>query len=237
MAVPARPADEVRYPESDRVPVGETETHYDAIMDLVHQLRVHFRRQHDVHVSANQFWYFEEGNPRSVVCPDVYVVFGVPQIPPRDIWKTWEDHCFPSVIFEFTSRKTRRIDTGFKPGLYEKLGADELWLFDPLGDYLEPRFQGWRRDAGRFVRVDPDPSGRFFDSLALQSRLHVDGSRVVATRGGVEVPPLLEMYEQLEAARALGQRAEQEALRADREALRADRLAERLRQLGIPDDD
>lgn len=163
MAVQARPADEVRYPESDGVPVGETETHYDAIMDLVHQLRVHFRREQPVHVSANQFWYFEEGNPRSVVCPDVYVVFGVPQVPPRDIWKTWEDHCFPSVIFEFTSRKTRRIDTGFKPGLYEKLGADELWLFDPLGDYLEPRFQGWRRDAGRFVRVDPDPTGPSFD--------------------------------------------------------------------------
>lgn len=226
MSVQVHPEDEVRYPDTDGVPVGETETHYNAIMDLVHQLRVHFRERQDVHVGANQFWYFEEGNPRSVVCPDVYVVFGVPRNPPRDVWKTWEDHTFPSVVFEFTSRSTRTVDTGSKKDLYQRLGVDELWWFDPLGEYLNPRFQGWIRDGDRFVPVRPDADGRCV-SDRLVGTLHAEDRGIVLTgRDGVVIPPVDTLYAALEAAR-------REALD---QARRAERLAERLRALGVDEE-
>ena len=158
------------------------------------------------------------------------------------------DHCFPSVAVEFTSRSTQRRDTGPKKDLYEKLGADELWLFDPFGEYLRPRLQGWRRDAGRFVGIRADEAGRL-DSRALDASLREDGMRIVVVeRDGTEMPPLSEVWElaasqshraDQEAQRAdqEARRADQEARRADQEARRAERMAERLRALGIPDDE
>jgi hypothetical protein len=47
------------------------------------------------------------------------------------------------VIFEMTSPKTRNEDTGNKKNLYENLGVQEYWLFDPKGEWLEPRLQGY----------------------------------------------------------------------------------------------
>ena len=48
----------------------------------------------------------------------------------RRIYKLWEEGRAPQVIFEVTSRSTRREDLRSKHDLYERLGVSEYFLFD-----------------------------------------------------------------------------------------------------------
>ncbi len=65
------------YPESDGKPMAETDKHRDLMTDFIQMLKQHFENVNDVYVSGNLFLYYEEGNPRKVIAPDVFVVFGV----------------------------------------------------------------------------------------------------------------------------------------------------------------
>lgn len=67
----------VVYPESDGKPFAETEYHRDIMIDFIQMLKHYFRYVNDVHVSGNLLMYYEEGNPRKPVSPDVFVAFGV----------------------------------------------------------------------------------------------------------------------------------------------------------------
>ena len=40
--------------------------------------QAYFANRHDVYVSGNLLIYYEEGNLKRVVSPDVFVVFGIP---------------------------------------------------------------------------------------------------------------------------------------------------------------
>lgn len=160
MAVPVQRLEKPRprriyYPTSDGKPMGETEKHVNLIIDTISVLKVYFADRSDVYVAGNNFLYWEEGNPRARISPDTYVVFGVPKIV-RDSYKAWEEGGkLPDVIFEFTSKKTRREDTRKKFPLYEKvLRVPEYFQFDPTGDYLNPRLQGHRLVAGQYVPIE-----------------------------------------------------------------------------------
>ena len=124
-----------------------------------------YRDRDDVYVSADLFVYYEEGNPRAVVAPDVFVVLGAPGHD-RRTYKLWEEPKAPDFVLEVTSHSTRREDEGSKRRVYAKLGVREYWRFDPTGDYLDPPLKGERLDAGRYVglalRALPDrsPAGR-----------------------------------------------------------------------------
>ncbi len=79
------------YPESDGTPLAETDAHCFQMIDaLIHPLRTRYRQQDDVYISGNLFFYYEEGNPRAVVAPDVFVVFGVPN-KKRRTYKLWQE--------------------------------------------------------------------------------------------------------------------------------------------------
>ena len=72
--------DAVFYPTSDGQPTAETPVHGDCMMYVTSALRWWFGRhgRDDVYVGMNNFLYYERGNPRAVVAPDVYVVTGAP---------------------------------------------------------------------------------------------------------------------------------------------------------------
>ncbi len=58
-------------------------------------------------------------------------------------------------VFEVPSRKTQREDVESKLLRYEQtLQTPECFLFDPTGDYLRPRLQGYRLVDGRYVRLE-----------------------------------------------------------------------------------
>ena len=66
----------VEYPSSDGQPMAETPVHRDCIIDTIGGLRECFDGRPDVYVSGDMFVYYEEGNPRASVVPDVFVVVG-----------------------------------------------------------------------------------------------------------------------------------------------------------------
>jgi hypothetical protein len=93
-----------------------------------------------VYVSGNLFIYYEEGNPETVVAPDVFVVFGAPKH--RRSSYMWNEPKAPDFVMEIASRRTRSQEQGPKRGMYAFLGVKEYVLCDPTGNYLRPLLRG-----------------------------------------------------------------------------------------------
>ena len=133
------------YPTSDGKPMAETDTHRRLMFDLIHRLQAWFAMRADVYVTGNLMVYHSEGQPQRHLSPDCFVAFGVPNHE-RDLYKTWLEGVVPSVVFEITSKSTKREDIVTKRAAYDKeWKVDEYFLFDPFEDYLDPSMQGFRR--------------------------------------------------------------------------------------------
>jgi Uma2 family endonuclease len=166
----------IHYPSSDGKPMAETDLHWLAMVDLTLRLRHRYAEQPDVYVASNNLIYYEEGNPRRCFSPDVYVVLGAPK-GVRRIYKVWEEGRPPTVVFEMSSRKTRREDLGPKRELCARLGIAEYWLFDPEHDYLDPPLQGYRLVGTNYQAIGADAAGHLI-STSLGLRLAVDGASI-----------------------------------------------------------
>ena len=153
---PAAPVP-IYYPESDGRPLAETEVHIQCLIDSREALRAHFRSDPQVHVGADLLLYYEEGEPRQCVAPNVFVVRGLARDEPLRVYKLWEVGKAPDFVLEITSRGTRYEDLGVKRGLYETLGVGEYFLFDPLGEYLQPPLQGFRLAEGAYQPITGSP--------------------------------------------------------------------------------
>jgi len=169
----------VNYPESDGRPMGETDEHRKEMVRQMQLLERFFAGQ-QVYVSGNLLLYYEQGNPRKFVVPDVFVVKG---LEPRDrrVYKLWVERQPPQVIIETTSRKTKKKDTETKPALYARLGVKEYFLLDPTQDYLDPPFQGHRLVEGEFVRMQADAQGLLV-SEELGLRLQAEEGKLMGYR-------------------------------------------------------
>ena len=137
------------YPESDGKPMAETDIHRQLLSDLVFTLENFFQNQPDVYVSGNLLIYYVEGNPKKRIAPDVFVVRGVEKRQ-RRIYKLWEEGVAPQVVIELTSRQTWREDLQEKWRLYEQLGVEEYFIFDPEYDYLDDPLVGYRLKDGKY---------------------------------------------------------------------------------------
>ncbi len=238
----------VYYPESDGKPMGETGFHVRAILGLYQALIQFFEQTEQVYVAADMFFYYEEGNRAANKSPDVFVVKGVSK-EERRVYKLWEEGVVPCAIFEITSKSTRREDVTNKRKLYESLGVPEYFLFDPLDEYLTPRFQGFELVEGIYQPLPFSVEGTLF-SQALGTILKPEGAylRVIDPIANQVVPTLNEAMGQIETeaerAKAEAERAQAEAERAQAEAQRADsaeaelaRLQAKLKQLGLQTDE
>ena len=149
----AAPPTAVDYPSSDGKPLAENDLQARAILYAFGALRVRYReRRPDVYVSADLLIYYEEGNPRVSVAPDVFVVFGV-EDHPRMSYRVWEEGKGPDFVLEVASPNTWEEDVERKPGIYAGLGVREYFLFDPTGEHLSPRLQGYRLVDGAYERL------------------------------------------------------------------------------------
>jgi len=174
-----RRAGPVEYPESDGSLIAETDWHREEMFALLFMLEERYRDDSDAYVSGHMLVYYEEGNPRAVFAPDVFVVFGVPKRM-RPIYKLWEEGRPPDIVFELSSRSTRRQDTGPKKDLCAALGVAEYYLFDPLYEYLRPPVQGFLLLNGVYRAIEPDENGGLF-SPRLGLRLWLDDRHLQAT--------------------------------------------------------
>ena len=151
MIRPAPAAAPVHYPSSDGKPMAENDAQRDAIMYGISALTRHFRDRRDVYVSGDLLIYYEEGNPRVSIAPDVFVVFGVEKRR-RFNYKLWQEQRAPAFVLEVASPSTWRDDIGPKRSVYARLGVREYWQYDPLGEHLPARLQGGRLTPSGYVR-------------------------------------------------------------------------------------
>ena len=168
------------YPSSDGKPLAENDAQLAAILYAVGVLRVRFAGRRDVYVSGDLLIYYEEGNPRVSVAPDVFVVFGV-EDRMRMSYKVWEEGKGPDFVLEVASPGTWREDVGPKREVYARLGVGEYWLYDPLGGLLRPELQGYRLVGGGYERqaVVESVDGRLgLHSETLELDLWVKGGKM-----------------------------------------------------------
>ena len=158
----------VDYPDSDGKPMAETDKHRDLGYYFIAALKQHYALSPDTYISGNNFIYYLEGDRNARISPDCYVVFGVP-MRQRNSYRVWEDNGhLPSVVFEFTSKKTQREDRSLKAPLYEQtLKVPEYFLFDPTGDYLKPRLQGYRLLDGQYHPLEMTDNRLYSEQLKL----------------------------------------------------------------------
>ena len=80
-------ADDLDYPTTDGKPMAETDIHIVLMMALILTLRALFADQPRVYVSGNILVFYERGNKRKHVSPDVFMVRAVSlRLPPEDSW-------------------------------------------------------------------------------------------------------------------------------------------------------
>lgn len=206
---------EVEYPTSDGQPMAETPEHQTVMIDLILGLRSRYAETPDVWVGGNFFLCYEKGNPNAHVSPDVMVARKVEKKQRRPNYLLWEEKS-PSLVVEVTSRSTRREDVGKKKDLYQRIGVAEYILFDVFGEYLRPRLQGYRLEAGRFRPMLPEADESLL-SRTTDLRLKPEGERLRLVDAVTGVP--LRWPEEVEAAYALAEeRATEEAAARQAEA-------------------
>jgi Uma2 family endonuclease len=225
---------EMEYPTSDGQPMAETTLHRKVMADLIEVLERHYASTPEVWVGGNLFLCYRKGDPSAALAPDVLLARGVTKWD-RPNYLLWEERP-PALVIEVTSRKTRSEDRGKKKDVYERIGVEEYVLFDPYGDWLRPRLQGFRLEGGRYQPIASAEDG----SLASRTTgliLQPEGERLRLFDPATGKPLL--WTDELEGARADAEAAlaeaeaalaEERASRARAEAL-ARKLEERLREL------
>ena len=155
--------DDDGYLMSDGKPMAESVKHRDTMFYAISALQSYFGDRPDIYVSGNDFVHFVEGNRKSYLSPDTYVVFGVDNRKDRDNFKTWEEGANPAVVFEFTSKETKNVDLNKKRTTYEQImRVSEYFLFDPKGEYLKPRLRGMRLEQGRYRDLELNTENRLY---------------------------------------------------------------------------
>ena len=199
--------------------MAETDDQGIPLMYAVTGLRDYFRRRPDVYVSGNLLIYYEEGNVHASVSPDVFVVFGVPNHT-RPIYKVWEEGKSPDFVMEITSRHTRHKDQGAKRELYESLGVQEYWQYDPTGEYLKPPLRGMRLVGGEYeelgeTRLGDGALAMYSAVLGLEVRIEEGVLRFHDPETGRNIWTLTESNEAWQRAELARQRERQARQQAE----------------------
>ena len=174
--VPPFSCDRDGYPEEDSAPV-EGFPHSEAL-HYAHPV-VKARCGERAFVGGNGAIYYEEGNPRACIVPDLFVVLDAGGEVPEGAYKLWRSPV-PDFVLEAMSPRSWRDDLGIKKDTYLHLGVREYWVFDSRGApakrgrrRLAPPLAGFRLAGGAYEPVLPDGSGRLLSQvLGLELRLH-----------------------------------------------------------------
>jgi Uma2 family endonuclease len=218
----------IEYPDTDGLPMAESDHTCNYLIYAREALKAYFQDRSDIYVAGNLFIYYEEGNPKAVVAPDIFVVFGVENHNRRS-YKVWqENNKLPDFVLEITSKSTVGEDQGTKKGLYAYLGVKEYFQYDPTADYLTPPLQGLRLIEGNYLPIPSNylASGELSITsqiLALELRLQDGEMRFYNPATGKK----LLSYQELEQAKLEAEQAKLE------EQEKAAKLAAKLRELGI----
>ena len=123
--------------------MAETPKHQQVMTDCMDVLRSHFRRFVDVYIGGNMMLYYEEGNPRKSISPDVFMVRGLSKKELRT-YKTWDQPPTLDFVLEVASPSTYTRDFNEKMEIYAKiLRVKEYCIYDPYHE-IDPYFVAFR---------------------------------------------------------------------------------------------
>ncbi len=216
------PAD-IDYPESDGKPMGETELHRDWTIRIQDILRQRYR-DHSVYVASDLLLYYEEGSPTKFVVPDCFVVLDC-ATHRRRTFQTWGEGRVPDVVIEVTSRSTSTTDTIDKPKIYESMGVQEYFLFDPTSDYLECSLQGYRLIDGTLREIPPIDGRLRCLTLGVDLSIRDQDLQIVDFETGVEQLTEAEFEQTARLQAEQGREYERLAKEREREAKEREREA------------
>ncbi len=163
------------YPETDDEPLAETERHLRGIFRMLDMLETHFAEDADVYAWSNMMMYYQKGNPKAFVKPDIFVSFGIGKHE-RRIYKVWEEGKAPDFIMEFASQSTYHNNLGDKKDIYADIGVKEYFLYDTFRTNLPTPLMGFRLIDGDYVEITPLPDGRIIsETLNLEFITRDDG--------------------------------------------------------------
>ena len=227
---------DVYYPDSDGEPMAASDLHRDQLVWLLQTLETHFAAQLDVYISGDILMYYEKGNPRRVVAPDVLVTFGIRR-GQRRTYKVWEEGKPPDFVMEFSSESTYENDLSSKRELYAELGIRNYILYDAEGLYLPAPLMGFERVDGAYVDVPLDTEGGLHAAvLGLDFRVLEDGLGVYDPVAGAWLQTPAEVAAARAAQETLARqtaetRAEQEAEARQTAETRAEQAEAEVKEL------
>ena len=227
--VAAHEPDAVEYP--DRLWTAPSFWHGEAVWLATTALQRHLMDRDDVLVAMELVLYYERGNNRAWLQPDVQVVFGV--VDPhanRYSFKVWEEGKAPDFVLEVASPSSTEHDAQYQARQYAAIGVREYWRLDPTGELTGTPLEGYRSLGSQFDRVESVAGAgevAYLRSgvLGLDLRAaHRNGPTVLVTRDpqtGEEFDGRVQkQYRQLRVAEA-ERDAEKSQLEATRDGLSA----------------
>jgi Uma2 family endonuclease len=214
-------SDEVVYPVTDNM--GESGLQSFVIRILQALLVDYFAALgRPVLVGGDQFFYYERGNPRACVAPDIYVVDN-DTTRQQDVlsWKVWEHGGkVPTLALEIVSSDYRKDYRAEILDRYQQLGVRELIRYDPEPNPRAPRqllTHYLRDDAGQLVH-SPSPPDRVRSACFDFWVVHQPDQSLKLATGPHGLTPWLTTAERTAAAAA----AEIQRLRAELARLRGE---------------
>jgi len=220
MSTPRRSVarDRTVYPVSDDMGEHELQT---LMRELLRPMLARFLAERGVvaHAGSDQFIYWECGDAKACVAPDLYVLPGVPQKRVIKTWKTWEEgDIVPSLAVEIVTTDVEK-DYEEAPDRYRDLGVRELVIYDPKVEGAPRRIKRWRFQV---YRRTPRGLVRVIATNADRVRSHVLGAWLRVVGEGAE--RRLRIATGLRGETLMPSAAEAERIRAEAERTRADRL-------------
>ena len=182
-AVAGEPED-VEYPEGHWT--APSVWHGHAVCYATSALTYHFRNREDVLVAMEVLVYYERGNNKVCLEPDVQVVIGVPR-GNRSSLKVWEEGKAADFVLEVASPSTADKDVRHKAQEYARIGVREYWRLDPTGSLSTP-LEGWEANGEGYRTVQPVASaarGGWLRSRVLGLELRsqrTDGATLLVCR-------------------------------------------------------
>jgi len=151
--------------------MAETERHFRELLKNFNRIENHFAHLPDVYVLGDMMMYYEEGNPRKSISPDIFVAFGIGK-KERRIYKIWEEGKPPDFVLEFASKGTYRNDLTGKVQLYAEIGISEYFVYDVDRRYLPAPLLGFRLMGDAYVEIPALANGGI-PSVTLGLEFHV----------------------------------------------------------------
>ncbi len=131
---------------------------YDTIIYILAILGARYADDPNVLVAGSAvFIVYDSATPGSVIAPDAFVVFGVPERLIKRIRRLYRIEEWgppPAFVLEVASESTAGRDVGVKREIYARMGAREYWRMDPSGgEYYGEALAGERLVDGEYERI------------------------------------------------------------------------------------